>query len=247
MRKFTCCSIFYFTSLACLSILLVWSVSDASFPDAVWGVNTVLGFQKSNTSYFLNSLGNASFAIRVGILFTIMIAIICFMVPILYSAVRRPRATTVLMLISIIFLWVLFVSFQDRIGRARTIRQVSRRISMFESTAMELKKHWPEQSGILSSGVQYHLGTTPYADVLMLRNIERYPFQETFGPTITRYEGGIIRFDLNPSFNACLEYHPGNTYPTEHISGFGFPSPPVSYVYKIKDGWFLAYYSPDTK
>ncbi|MEW4491104.1 hypothetical protein AB1L42_23715, partial [Thalassoglobus sp. JC818] len=105
----------------------------------------------------------------------------------------------------------------------------------------ELSLEWPDRPTELAGG-RVFFPSPEHPDVLVSLDYTRYPQREVVGILVERGENGIIRFDLVPSTELSLEYHPDGTRPKKFISGFGYESPPVEWVCQLDGAWYLVDY-----
>lgn len=242
------------TALMCISLLLIWSATDASFRNAVWKAKVslrlqsipcadpeaaeALGILDAMRAIKWDSIGKRAMGLwllfGVGIIATVSMACI---------AVRKHTVIRIVVFAYVLVAWGLLYGTHIAVDNWRAKRQINAQFGRFEEVGLALHRNWPTESGELPHGIRFFVLPDRYPDVLSLRGpSEKYPFHEDFGRMITRGQSGIIRFDLAAAYDSCVEFHPNGTLPTSYTSGFGNPSPPVASVIPLKKNWFLVRY-----
>lgn len=251
----TCFRVSATSAFLCMTLLVAWSASDASFRMAVWQARVSLRLEsiQSADPEIAESLGiaDALRAVRWDSIGKRVIGLWCLyglgfaasgMTLLIAARGRTWRRGTVGA--AVMIGWCLLSASRTGIDEWRTTRQVSALLPRFEETGASLHRNWPVESGELPNGVRFFVAPERYPDVLLLRGPRAsYPLHEDFGLMIHRGQNAIIRFDLAAAFDSCVEFHPNGTVPTAHSSGFGYPSPPVASVIRLKDNWFLVRYA----
>lgn len=246
---------FAFTALVCISLVAVWSATDASFRIALWKAKVSLRLQSipSACPELADSLGitAAMRAIKwdgigkraVGMWFLFGIGFAAtggaWCVAARNLTLKRGLVCTI-----VLIAWSLVYGTHIAIDDWRVKRQIDAQFSRFETAGLALHKNWPTESGEIPPGIKFYKSRDKYPDVLVLRGQRNpYPFFEDFGWMITRGQKGIIRFDLAAAGDSCVEFHPNGTVPTAYTSGFGNASPPVASAIPLKENWFLVRYA----
>lgn len=246
-------SISIMLALVSISVLGIWSATDASFDTAVWKTKVVLRLEQLPKSVIANELGLLASlrsiqwddlgkrVILIWLLTGIGIqATLCAC----YFTIGKNKWRQKLVCVFVFLCWFMLYHSQKDISDWRSYRQVMVILPKIEQIGNSLHKHWPQESGEIKSGIKFYMSPDKYPDVILLRGFQfSRPFNENMGHKITRSENGILRFALAASANSSVEFHPNGTFPTAYISGFGHHSPPVAAVTSLKDYWFLVRYS----
>jgi hypothetical protein len=243
------------TALVCISILFVWSATDASFRIALWKAEfclhlPVLPSENLRVAEVLG-IADAMRALRWGpldqrvvVLYALCAVGIASTVTVFILTIRSFTAKRLFACTSVLAAWGVLVATRTTVDDWRARRQVSAILPRFEQAAVALSQRWPTKSGEVHPGIRFYVWPEKYPNVLKLRgSANRYPYHEDFGLMITRGQKGIIRFDLAGSADCCVEYHPSSTSPSAYTSGFGYPSPPVASAAELKDKWYLVRYA----
>lgn len=238
----------------CIAILVVWEALDASFRPALlqWEVSLGLrkllvtgptlggdwGLNDPNRTLRWDGLGKRVMALHMlvwtGVAATALLAVLAF---------RPPKLRRILAVVALIVGWGLLCATQTLVNDWRARRQIAAIFPRIEEAGLALSREWPTQSGRIPPDIDVWVDAEKYPNVLALRGRrERYPFQETIGLMIKRGKSGIIYFDLAANYEMTVEYHPTGTLPAAHTGGFGYPSPPVSRYYRLKENWYLVRY-----
>lgn len=238
----------------CIAVLFIWSASDASFRPALLQWEYTLGLEKllidgprfdfdwnlidRTRSIHWDGLGKRIVAlhviISVGLGATALLTLL---------ALWPPKLRLLLVAVVLISAWGVLCATQKTMDDWRTRRQVAAIFPQIEQAGLALHNEWPVRSGEVSPGIVFYVSPEKYPDVLSVRGRRNSsPFREAIGHMITRGRQGIIRFDLAPSYDSTVEYHPEGTLPSAHQSGFGNPSPPVAAYHRLKDNWYLVRY-----
>jgi hypothetical protein len=241
-------------ALFCVSLLFVWSANDASFGIATWKAKVCLRLQ--SISWKDPEMGEAlgimdamrtiqwdRLGKRVIVLYVLYGIGTASTVALVLLTIQKFTAKRLVICVSILGAWSALVATRTTVDDWRARRQVATILTRFEQAAAALRDKWPTGSGEIPPGIRFYVLPEKYPDVLTLRRRNAsYPFHEDFGLMINRGENGIIRFDLAAAFDSCVEYHPNGTLPSAHTAGFGYPSPPVASVTKLKEKWYLVRY-----
>ncbi len=242
-------------SLLCIALLFVWSANDASFGIATWKAKVCLRVQSipSKDPEMVEAIGimDAMRSIhwdrlgkRVIVLYLLYAVGIASTVALTLLTIQRFTAKRLIICVSILGAWSALVATRTTVDDWRARRQVASILTRFEQAASALSDKWPTESGEIPPGIRFYVLPEKYPDVLTLRRRPQpYPLQEDFGLMINRGHDGVIHFDLAAAFDSCIEYHPNDTQPSAYTSGFGYSSPPVASVTKLKEKWYLVRYS----
>ena len=241
-------------AFASIAALFVWSATDASFRMASWKAKVWLGItpiraadpQAAEALGLIDAMrridwdGQGKRVVGLCVLHAIGLASTAGLV--LLTLVRPTSRSTIGCAIAIAA-WAALFSTRQAVDDWLLRREVNAILPRFEAAAAELENQWPDEPGIIPPGMRFFVSAERYPDILLLQmRREPYPFHEDFGPTITRGQQGIIRFDLMATWDSCVEFHPNGTRPSAYISGFGNPSPPVESAIRLKEHWFLVRY-----
>lgn len=238
----------------CIAVLFIWSASDASFRPALLQWEYTLALEKllidgprldfdwnlidRARSFRWDGLGQRIVALHVitsvGLGATALLTLLAF---------RPPKIRLLLVAVVLISAWGVRRATQKPMDDWRTRRQVAAIFPQIEQAGLALRKEWPVRSGEVPPGIEFYVSPEMYPDVLSVRGRRNsFPFHEAIGLMIIRGQEGIIRFDLAPSYDSTVEYHPEGTLPSAHQSGFGYPSPPVAAYHRLKENWYLVRY-----
>lgn len=235
-------------------VLFVWSASDASFGLAAWKARVALRLQSipcndpESAEVFgildaLRAIHWDGLGKRVIALCAIVGAGLASTAALAFFAFRPVKFGRIMLCVAVVATWGLLYATHRVVNDWRTRRQVAAIFPQIEQAGLALHKEWPVRSGEVPPGIEFYASPEKYPDVLSVRGRRDFsPFRERIGLMMTRGQQGIIRFDLAPSYDSTVEYHPEGTLPSAHQSGFGYPSPPVAAYHRLKDNWYLVRY-----
>ena len=237
-----------------LSLIAAWAATDASFRIATW---------KARAALRLASIPSASPEMEEALNITSVIrdihwdalgkraVVFCFLffaafVSTVMSGYLVARRITPVRFASVLFVlsaWATLYYTLDAIQDSRARRQVLTILPKLEQAAAAIQDRWPTESQEIAPGIRVYAMPDEYPDVLAIRGPRpSYSFHERLGLLIKRGESGIIRFDLAAAYDSSVEFHPNGTVPSAHRSGFGYATPPVKSVAKLKHNWYLVRY-----
>ncbi len=239
---------------ASLTALTAWAGTDASFRIATWKARVALRLESlpSANPEMVESLGiiDAMRSLRWDAIGKRAMA---FYV-IFFAGIGATAASSIMaarpfnrrrMICCVLLLagWTALYVSRDQLQDWRASRQVASLMPKIEQATSSLHERWPTEPGDIPPNISFYVWPEKYPDVLTIRGRRpSYPFHEDLGLMITRGKNGIIRFDLAAAYDSAIEFHPNGTVPAAYTSGFGYPSPPVAAVIRLKPNWYLVRY-----
>ncbi|QDT65389.1 hypothetical protein [Calycomorphotria hydatis] len=241
-------------STAIMLSIAIWAASDASFRMTIWKVRVVLCLEhvQSNDPEIASELGITdsiqslswdSLGFRViGICLLFFLGSI-FTAACLSLSISRVSQLKVVGCCLIIISWITLYASVDTIQDWRARRHAMKLLPDLKLAATNLQKQWPSKPGTLPPNITFYVSPETYPQTLLVSGRKvSHPVSEELGNEISQGDDGIIRFDLAAEYDSTIEFHPNGSIPKQYVSGFGYPSPPVTSFTKLKENWFLVRY-----
>jgi hypothetical protein len=239
---------------ACLLVLFVWPIFDASYRYASWLARVNLGLERivaadpivddiGVTGQMLKMANSwDQLGSRVAILYVIESLGLIATGLLIVTCVRSRSIGRVLAAVVVLGGWFALFASQRRIDEWSTRRRVEHLLPRVEAAAALLQSHWPTRSGQIGPDLRIVMSDR-HPNTLIVVGRRSYPFDEDIGYQIDRSPNGTIRFKLAGAFDYELELHAAGSLPAVSVDEFGHQSAPVARADRLDAGWYLVRYA----